>query len=273
MSGFLGNTRTREVHDLGNRHVNCQTNEIKHGVSFGSLEAALDAGYDRCFYCLRPRIRKVTFWINAFIPRDVPGVTKDVPGTGVHSGKTMVAALVHQDCFLTDQRSFDSSPSAKSRMHQEVEIDLVERKMIESPPVCHPTVEVDCEDGEEEGTSSGSTEDMKFSDFAATDGGRSFKFKVTGAGANPQVLLSAVAHEIDYEGEVQITLSDDGRQATVEFTGKIDDFPAYEAYASADDQPPQTLFQKMPDAGMTPGDLSGPAERAVSGTATFRYQE
>jgi hypothetical protein len=51
---FLGNKNTYEVHDLHNPKVNCQISEIKleHRVPFQTLSDALNAGYNRCKWCL-----------------------------------------------------------------------------------------------------------------------------------------------------------------------------------------------------------------------------
>lgn len=51
---YLGNSNTKEVHDLENEQTNCQIGEIKpeHRVWFETLEDAEEAGYDPCSYCL-----------------------------------------------------------------------------------------------------------------------------------------------------------------------------------------------------------------------------
>ena len=51
---YLGNSNTKEVHDLENEQTQCQIGEIKdqHKVWFETLKAAEDAGYDRCHWCL-----------------------------------------------------------------------------------------------------------------------------------------------------------------------------------------------------------------------------
>lgn len=51
---FLGNSRSREVHDLENPKPACQVNEMPFDrrVFFASAEQAIEAGYDRCAYCL-----------------------------------------------------------------------------------------------------------------------------------------------------------------------------------------------------------------------------
>ena len=52
MSRYLGNVRTKEVHDLLNTKPQCQIEEIVHRVHFDSLLAAHAAGYDNCLWCI-----------------------------------------------------------------------------------------------------------------------------------------------------------------------------------------------------------------------------
>ncbi len=51
---YLGNSNTKEVHDLRNQQTQCQIDEIKdeHKVWFKTPEAAKKAGYDPCYWCL-----------------------------------------------------------------------------------------------------------------------------------------------------------------------------------------------------------------------------
>src|SRR5829696_7973090 len=67
-------------------------------------------------------VKGVKIWINAFIPHDVPGLTKPYPKDPKMS--MLPGPTDFNDCFLTDQRSFSSDPRAKSRMHSEVELDI-----------------------------------------------------------------------------------------------------------------------------------------------------
>ena len=69
-------------------------------------------------------LTSIKFWINAFIPRDLPGLTKAMP-KGRYRGSTMIPGPTPiSDCFLTDQRSFSSQINAKSRMHSEFSLKL-----------------------------------------------------------------------------------------------------------------------------------------------------
>ena len=51
---YLGNSNTKEVHDQNNEKSQCKFDEIKkeHVVCFATLQAAVNAGYDRCHWCL-----------------------------------------------------------------------------------------------------------------------------------------------------------------------------------------------------------------------------
>lgn len=52
---YLGNTRTKEVHDLDQEVENCQIDKIieaGHAQPFDTLEDAHARGYDNCAFCL-----------------------------------------------------------------------------------------------------------------------------------------------------------------------------------------------------------------------------
>lgn len=52
---YLGNTNTKEVHDLDNEKTSCQIDEIisaGHDKPFNTLSTAHNAGYDNCQWCL-----------------------------------------------------------------------------------------------------------------------------------------------------------------------------------------------------------------------------
>ncbi|MFH1499722.1 MAG: hypothetical protein ABII82_18070 [Verrucomicrobiota bacterium] len=52
---YLGNTNTKEVHDLDNEQTQCQIDEIiaaGNDKPFDYLSTAQSAGYDNCHYCL-----------------------------------------------------------------------------------------------------------------------------------------------------------------------------------------------------------------------------
>ena len=50
---YMGNTSTKEVHDLDNEQTNCQIDEViraGHDKPFTDLNVAHRAGYDNCAY-------------------------------------------------------------------------------------------------------------------------------------------------------------------------------------------------------------------------------
>jgi hypothetical protein len=50
---YMGNSSTRELHDLSNEQENCRIAQIRfdHRVNFRTQKEALNAGYDFCAYC------------------------------------------------------------------------------------------------------------------------------------------------------------------------------------------------------------------------------
>jgi Putative peptidoglycan binding domain/Protein of unknown function (DUF3238) len=202
------------------------------------------------------QIQSVKFWLKAFIPGDVPGWTKD--GVGPSSHTTVLTGPISwiNDCFWTDNRSFDSDIGASARMHSEVEIDL----SATSPTMaelhyCGETHECDCEDGEIEGAATADTSRMHFSNLRGTLAS-GVKVDLAGAANNP---LFTGSPDIDYTGTLTIT------QNTVSFAGLVNGFPAYEAYCEINGSGPYTLFTFGP-AG-DPTDLIGDASLPVHGSA------
>jgi pimeloyl-ACP methyl ester carboxylesterase len=51
--GFLGNSRTMELHSLEFQTRQCQIAEIVEPEFFDAPDSALESGYDGCFYCMR----------------------------------------------------------------------------------------------------------------------------------------------------------------------------------------------------------------------------
>jgi hypothetical protein len=217
-------------------------------------------------------IREITVWLNAFIPKNVPKVTKTVPGTGTHSGKTMVPSTFWGDCFLTDQRTYDSSRDAKHRMQSLATFDLPHEKMTQKHS-CDLTTEVDCGTGEEEETGTGKTNRMKWKEFKVSEDGLTYTARLEAAGSVPLVAAARVIGDIDYEGDLRIELNEDGESAVVSFDGKVDTFPAFEMYVSADNGPPLKLFTKSPKPEATALGLGGFANRPVSGKETVHAKQ
>jgi hypothetical protein len=220
-------------------------------------------------------IQSMKFWINAFIPRDLPGYTIVVP-KGPHAGKTMIPGpqtigvstpiryigigkvpVGLSDCYLTDQRSFSSDIHAESRMHSEVRIDF----STPTPGIfpwhdCFPTIECDCEDGEEECREKGKINRMIFHPISIDS---KTIIHMDCAANNPCAPTSRLFGDIDYKGLIVF----DKEKRSVEIDIFIDQFPAFEGYATINDGAGVPLFRESPPLGNTVMNLPGGANRRV----------
>jgi hypothetical protein len=206
-----------------------------------------------------PRLEKLEFWLSAFIPRNIPEYT--LAAQGPHAGRTVVPSpLPGDDCYFTDQRSFSSNQGASHRMQSRVVLDFsgdAGRISSESHTV-GPTHEISCTTGlDHGGIRQASNDRMDFS--ALRRNGNRYTIDVRGATGNPHFTLVPVP-DADYEGTLTIDM-DAGR---VTFTGKVDDFPAYEAYLRVNDGEPITLFTRF-DPSSRAFDLVGPAIHSLTG--------
>ena len=222
-------------------------------------------------------------WIEAFIPGSVPGYTFTVP-QGVHSGKTaipcpLVATPVNPNCpwvgYLTDQRSFDDSPSASVRMRSIAEIAVAPPAFIRHPGFEHVTsgtTELDKSTGAVTCVRPADMTRCSFQNFrvipdpaAPLSGNFFIKISVVGAASDPCVNLAA---DIDYMGEISVFCAPRGGVVEVSFNGSIDSFPAFEMYASLNGVT-RTLFRVPPPKGNTVADLLGGTNTPVTGIARF----
>lgn len=221
-------------------------------------------------------------WINAFIPENVPGYTFTVPA-GPHKGKTAIpcpdiALPVNPRCrsrgYLTDQRSFDASPTESVRMRSMAVIQLIPPSAISLTHVTSGTTEIDKTTGAVTCSVHTDMSRCKFENFrvepdpsAPFSGNFFIKLSLTAAASDPCVNLAA---DIDYKGEIIIFCSPKGNFVEVSFSGKVDEFPAFEMYASLNGVT-NTLFRIPPPPGNTVVDLLGFANNMVTGRATFTH--
>ena len=260
------------------------------GTALSALTAPLSRSHHVAAQETTCQIGKVTVWVSAFIPGDVPGVTLVVPD-GPYKGQKMlrnplnVLGYYPGDCFITDNRDFKADPGASARMHSLIEIDVAAETIVGGGMGTQrigETVELDCEDGSVECQKTGPTNRMAFSNFqvqSGFDGERIFSVDLKAAGQDwcfewsPQSLVC----DIDYRGTFSILVNKARDQAHVGFAGDLDEFPAYEVYAAADGQPAVTLLRESPLPGKTPFALcktpvssAAPPPRHVTGAATLR---
>ena len=221
-------------------------------------------------------------WINAFIPIVVPGYTRMIKA-GLFAGKTAIplptiARLNPLNLikpvnagYLTDQRTFSALPSASCRMQSLANINLAPSPALANQThTSSGTTEVDLVTGAKLGFAISNMTNCRFFNFTVSETKTILSIEVKGAASDP--LVSAAAN-ITYEGTFTVTLqpvrTGPGR-TIVSFSGKIDVFPAFEAYAQFGGAT-KTLFTSPPPPGNTVVDLAkhrGPT-RPVAGSATF----
>jgi hypothetical protein len=170
--------------------------------------------------------------------------------------------IVMSDCFLTDQRGFSNHIHAKSRLHSEFNIAPGSwPTRLSQLHYCDPKTEVDCEDGDVEGTETGDTSRMGFALLPSRVCSPSgpFEVELKCAACNPLAPTSRLFGDIDYHGRVTVAPA----SRTIEIDLWIDAFPAFEAYATINDGAGVTVFQEPPPAGNTVMNLPASANRRV----------
>ncbi|KAL4923643.1 uncharacterized protein BDV17DRAFT_276565 [Aspergillus undulatus] len=201
----------------------------------------------------------MSFWIKAFIPLNVAGVTRSYPKD---SDMTMIGGIpIVGDCFLTDQRGFSNASDAKARMSSQAWVWINPKGYRWSQQhYCDETTEVDCEDGDVEGRETQNNDGMKFSLLTGSNTSVILGFQA--ARNNPLVTGSP---DIDLTG----TLIVDRDDKFVEFVGKVDEFPAFEAYVSINKGSPREVARLGPKPDAGPGSLFGDANRPFRGRVDF----
>src|SRR5262249_24591566 len=151
------------------------------------------------------------------IPRDIPGQT--FPAPGIFAGKTMIKpeCIPGDFCYLTDQRSFDSSIHAFSRMHSEIVIDVTTAQERYQWHNCDCTQELLCNLGVPSCADRADKNRMHFSNVRGFPSSI-IQVDLNGAAHNPCVVLTSIIGDIDYEG----TFTIDVGERSVEFDGLID---------------------------------------------------
>jgi hypothetical protein len=244
-------------------------------------------------------IQKLTLWLNAFIASDVKnGDGSQMSFTmarGPHRGETAIPGPFNgkvpgfDDCYLTDQRSFDGfNRIASSRIHAEVIIDFSGDApvMTPVPPLgaTVDTVRLRVSTGEVLNTGRGIARGgfSKGPGFAA--GSRQVEVRFNVAGSNPIAKMPRVVFipppltlpiplkpsssdpqsladpDIDMIGSFVI----DAQTRKLKFRAVVDGFPFYEGYVVADGGSAVTIFRLSPRPGENPASgLPGLPNRAI----------
>ncbi|MEM7082615.1 MAG: DUF3238 domain-containing protein [Pseudomonadota bacterium] len=206
----------------------------------------------------------LTVWIASFIPKEIQGYTRQVPGGG---GATMIPGPTPlNDCFHTDQRSFSEQANASSRMRTEVRISLNDFSLSSQRHTCDATIECDCEDGDVECNEEANRSNLKVKNYLSNGSGCTFL--IEGGAGNPCVL--AGAPEINWKILVAVKRNAEGNiEVMIESGSVVEPFPAFEMYASLSGRT-QRIFATSPDDGSNPWDLYGPPNKQVTGSAVFQ---
>ena len=230
-------------------------------------------------------MRSLRVWINAFIPGHVPDYT-DQLSTGPHAGKTVLYGLAgSKEAYLTDQRMFSSALDAASQLHSEALIDFMA-----SPAKLSQWHECDFamplgEGGEPPAAPPADVSRMAIT-MATVQTLSTHQAIARAVGMLPR-RLNASAHELylyfsakatpssealaahfgdlAYEGVAII----DPQRGSLDFSGNVHRFPAYEMYASVNEGPAVAVFRVSPPRGGDALHRVGPGMRQVKATVSL----
>jgi hypothetical protein len=182
----------------------------------------------------------MSFWLNAFIPRDIFGVTTMLQ-EGEYKG---LMALSESPYYLTDQRNFSNDLRASSRMHSLAQVDFaVSEPILTQHHRCDDLIECDPASGVVLKKQRVGTSKMKFSLVATSP------TILIQMDCRYGELIPRAAHgidEIEYKGTIEIAPA----TRSIDIDLMICLFPAFEGYAAIDDGPGTVLFRHAPPAGI-----------------------
>jgi hypothetical protein len=247
-------------------------------------------------------IQTATLWLNAFIHKNVTnadGTPMSFALTkGPHAGSFVIPGPFNgkvpgfDDCYLTDERTFDPAKKlASSRIHAEVVVDFT------GPvPSIRPfsplgatvdTIRVRVSTGEELNRGRGVARGGFTRGPGFVPGSKRVEVRFAIAGSNPIAKMPRVVviplpgtfplpiprtpsssdppsladPDIDMVGSFVL----DAQTRKLTFRALVDGFPFYEAYISVDSGSTQTIFQLSPEPGSSPASgLPGPPTRSVA---------
>jgi len=211
----------------------------------------------------------IEVWLNAFIPGDAAGTV--TVANGIHAGKRAFRGPAF-DYFLTDNRGFDPAMNASSRMQSRARVVFDYAYTDEAVRLqnrCDATIKIESGSGRVTSNSAASTSGMKAASVTGecqSDRRLAIQFRLVGSASNPCL---PGATDSDWNVAVSAYRSADLNSATVEVSGLVEPFPAFEMYARAPNRSPERLFAVMPAPGATPFDLFGGPTRNVGGTASL----
>lgn len=215
-----------------------------------------------------PGGKRVMIWINAFIPKNTTDSTKAPQGKG-----TMIPGPIPyvSDCFLTDNRGFSSAKGASVRMQSVFYGYIPGRNTLLlwcQEHRCGETVEIDCEDGDEEDRATASTDKMKCK--VTFFNGIHFEVSIVGAASNP-LFRRSPSPDIDYNVTYDVVPGNGNpKSGFVLYEGNVDEYPNFESYVARNFKGPGiTIFRHSHAAGATPRQLFGGPDQPVKNSVNF----
>jgi len=198
-------------------------------------------------------VRSLTFWLNAFLPWSIPGVTTTLM-KGPYTGHSAIAGPRH---CLTDQRGFSSDQRAASRMHSKVRVDLSQEVPVPTQEHrCDYTTECDRKTGQVRLRKKAETATMKFS---LQTSGSQIVIHAEGVASNPGTSAAWAFGDIAYKGA--ITFEPLTGRVAGDFLVSL--FPAFEAYTVVNEDENIVVFRHMPAPGSRASQLSPGAHRPI----------
>jgi hypothetical protein len=185
-------------------------------------------------------VRSISFWCNAFVPRDIVGATA-LLSRGDHRGLT---ALSGSPCYLTDQRDFSNELNARSRMHSLAKIEITNSGAVMTQRHrCDEFKECDPISGDMIRRRQSSLSNMQFRLEAAHP---IILIRMDCKYTDPLAPTAHAIGEIEYYGAIKI----DPVARAIEIDFMVCLFPAFEGYAAINDRHPVILFRHSPAAGI-----------------------
>jgi hypothetical protein len=181
----------------------------------------------------------ITVWINAFLPRDIAGLTTTLRD-GPCAGKTAVEGPAF---YVTDQRGFSTERRAAARMHSCVTIDFrASAPVVGQAHRCDPTVMCGRPPEAAPRVARASTARMR-GVVASIE--PLVEVRLDALVGHPFAALTPVGADIAYHGDIVVDRA--ARAVRVDLMVQL--FPAFEGYASINDGPPGVLFRQAPVPG------------------------
>ena len=199
-------------------------------------------------------IDSITVWVNAFLPRDVTGLTTTLPSGRPHAGKTAVVGPAY---YVTDQRAFSNDRRAPCRMQSCITVDFGScPALVGQVHRCDPTIM--CALGSEEAPreACASTRGMHATVSCVEP---TVVIHLDGRASHPFPHLTPLRRDVAYRGEIMVDRA--ARIVAVDLMIQL--FPAFEGYAAINDGPAGILFRHAPPPGVSELQVSTEPQRRI----------